>query len=85
MHLQLEVICGKISKKTRPAAKGGPGGKAPPGLEKFTSVPPTEMNFIYTYTYVYMCVYIYIYIYILYILAVPPFGIQAGYGPEKDH
>ena len=40
----------------------GPGGQRPPGPEKFTSVPPTEMNFIYTYTYVYMCVYILTYL-----------------------
>ena len=40
----------------RPVAKGGGlGGQGPPGLEKFTSVPPYRNEF---YIYIYICIYV---------------------------
>ena len=67
-----------LLRENRPVAKGGLGGQGPPGLEKFTSVPPYRNEFC---IYIYICIYVCVYIYVLYILAVPPLRIQAGYGP----
>ena len=73
IEILLEIQMIYIFEQAR--SQGGPGGQGPPGLEKFTSVPPLQKWILYIH------IHMYIYIYVLYILAVPPLRIQAGYGP----